>query len=141
MYYLDFFSLHRPTTKAERVQIRKELNRDEMMAYKLKLQRGKCFYCATEIDMASHLDHVIPVYYGGMNRKSNLVAACRDCNMTKMTGQIEITNPYTINDYLKLIEAKAKFDAKLRQGKAHMRYQPKRVQLYGVYHAKLFKHI
>lgn len=149
MYYLDTFGLHRPTTLAERRLARKTLNRDEVMEYKLKLQRNQCFYCCVPIDMASHLDHVVPVYYGGRNTLNNLVASCRDCNMEKGTGQIEITNPYTIKDYQKLIAAKAGYDAKCARLKLTntKRYhklrqnQPKRVGLYHVFRADRFREV
>ena len=144
MYYLDFFSRHTSTTKEQRRKVRQEMTqelRDEMMAYRLKLQRNICFYCADPVTMADHLDHVIPVYYGGYNSKANLVAACRPCNMTKSTGHIEITNEYTIKDYLKLQEAYARWQVKIRANPKKRRWPPKRVQLYGVYHAHLFKEV
>lgn len=146
MYYLDYFSLHKRTTATSRVIIRKSLERDKEMAYKLKLQRNSCFYCGVSVDMASHLDHVIPIYYGGGNESRNLVAACKDCNLTKMTSQIEITNEHTIRDYKKLVEAHKKWTRKVRErtktGKrTNSRWMPKRVRLYKVYRAYLFKEI
>lgn len=141
MYYLDFFALHKMTNKSDRIALRKTLDRDSAMERRLKVQHNQCFYCAAPITMADHLDHILPIYYGGQNNKANLVAACRDCNLTKSTGQIEITNQYTIQDYLKLIEAKRKWREKLRVKPWLRRHPPKRVQLYGVYHAKLFRHL
>lgn len=141
MYYLDLYSLYKRTTKEQRIGVRTKLNRNKMMEYKLKLQHNSCFYCGTEITMAGHLDHILPVYHGGSNKRSNLVASCRSCNLLKGTGVIEITNPYTIKDYLKLQEAKRKYMVKKRKGLASSRYIPKRVQLYSVYHAKHFKYI
>lgn len=122
MYYLDLYSLYKRTTKEQRIEVRTKLNRNKMMEYKLKLQHNSCFYC-------------------GSNKRSNLVASCRNCNLLKWTGIIEITNPYTIKDYLKLQEAKRKYLVKKRKGLANSRYIPKRVQLYTVYHAKYFKYI
>lgn len=149
MYYLDFHQLYAPTTTEQRREMRRRLigNRDEIMAKKLKHQHNSCFYCAEQIDMSSHLDHVIPIYYGGSSRLANLVAACKSCNMTKLTDQIEISNPYTINDYLKLQEAYAKWLSKRKKAKGWVaknkldRYQPKRVRLYHIYRADLFKSI
>lgn len=149
MYYLDLHGLYTHSEKSQRIVIRKSFAklRNEIMEARLKEQRNQCFYCCCEIDMSSHLDHLIPVYYGGTNRRSNLVASCKSCNMTKMTDQIEITNPYTINDYLKLIDAYKKWRKKLNKAVGYkaknrlMRYQPKRVRLYHVYRADLFKSI
>lgn len=86
--------------------MRRPLKRDELMAYKLGLQKNLCFFCGVPIDMAAHLDHLIPVFRGGSNNLCNLAAACRSCNLTKRTGQIESTNESTIKDYLRLIDAK-----------------------------------
>jgi 5-methylcytosine-specific restriction endonuclease McrA len=150
MYYLDTFSLHISTEREDRVLVRKTLGRALMMADRLRKQRGLCFYCTEAIDMSAHLDHVIPVYYGGQNKRVNLVAACRPCNLAKSTSQIEITNPYTINDYLKLQEAYEKYQSKVqdtirakdsRRLALLERYQPKRVRLYGIFRADLFKSV
>lgn len=148
MYYLDFSSLHKITTRAERVAIRKELAplRNEIMAKRLKQQHDSCFYCGDPITMFDHLDHMIPVYKGGTNRLSNLVAACKSCNMTKMADQIEITNEYTIRDYKRRIAAYKKWKQKIKnmpieRKKFYQRYQPKLVTMYGIYRADLFREI
>ena len=39
-----------------------------------------CQYCGGK---AEHVDHVVPRCYGGSNNKSNLVAACQECNQRK----------------------------------------------------------
>jgi 5-methylcytosine-specific restriction endonuclease McrA len=54
---------------------------------------GACVYCGrregslgpmeTKPDGFMHLDHVIPLTRGGADDESNLVAACRKCNMKK----------------------------------------------------------
>ncbi len=144
MYYLDMQRIYRNTRSVERAAIRKSMTtskRDIFMEKKLSNQCNQCFYCATPIDMTSHLDHIVPVYYGGSNRSSNLVACCRPCNMYKATGQIEITNPATILDYQMLIAAKQKWDEVLLKKPYLKRYQPKRVRLYHVYRADLFRDI
>jgi len=148
VYYLDFHGLYKSTTKEERIEVRKTLNRDVVMAQKLKNQHNLCFYCATEIDMSGHLDHLIPVRYGGTNRLRNLVAACRSCNMTKMTDQIEITNPYTIKDYLRkqYVHRKWRRDIKSSRGNDRRlrrlyKWPPKGAQMYTVFRADLFKEI
>lgn len=141
MYYLDFHSLYRHTWKEERIQVRKLLNRNEVMERRLKLQHDLCFYCAAPINMKDHLDHIIPIYYGGTNRPVNMVAACKDCNLYKNTHQLEITNQNTIDGYLRLIEARERWEKKVKAKPYLRRYQPKKVQLYTVYRADLFKNI
>lgn len=135
MYYLDLHKLYKPSTKTERIAVRKLLNRDETMAKMLKLQHYTCFYCMAPIGMDGHLDHLIPVYYGGTNRFSNLVASCRDCNMTKSVDQLEITNPYTIARYKKYIRENDKL-----KDKAY-RHKRKEYQLYRIYRADLFREV
>lgn len=49
-------------------------------AFVLSRDRGNCRYCGSP---AVHVDHIVPVRAGGSDDPSNLVAACRDCNMRK----------------------------------------------------------
>lgn len=142
MYYLDFTQLYKITNKEQRNQVRKTINRDKEMAYKLRLQRNMCFFCGCSITMAGHLDHLIPVYRGGSNISRNLVASCRSCNLTKGADIIEITNPWTIKDYQSRIAAKKKYDDKLKKKNvSSFKHVPKKVQLYSVYRADLFKRV
>lgn len=101
LYYINTFKNHKYTTKASRGKLRNSLERDKMMGVCLEDQRGKCFYCSVAIGMDAHLDHVLPIYYGGTNSIHNLVGACRDCNLLKSTAQIEITNKRTIRKFKK----------------------------------------
>jgi len=143
MYYLDFSKHNLVTKKENRQSVRSEMTqskRDEQMKYKLRLQHNTCFWCGCEINMSGHLDHIQPIYRGGINVSSNLVASCKECNLYKGIDQIEITNPYTIKDYLKLQASFNKWMNKPKEKRIHA-YQPKRVQLYGVYRADCFKYI
>lgn len=148
VYYLDFHKLYTQPKKADRVSVRLSLDRDKVMTTKLKNQHNACFYCCKDIDMTGHLDHLVPVRYGGTNLLRNLVASCRDCNMTKSTDQIEITNPYTILDYQRKIEAYKKWKRKLNSYKDtpekyafYKRHVPRKVQAYYIHRADLFKEI
>jgi hypothetical protein len=50
----------------------------------------QCVYCgATPVQSPLHVDHVIPVAEGGDNKPSNLVTACRDCNLGKSAVPLE----------------------------------------------------
>lgn len=46
-------------------------------------QRGRCWYCQTELGDDYHIDHRIPLSRGGSNDPSNLVLACPPCNLSK----------------------------------------------------------
>jgi hypothetical protein len=48
---------------------------------------GKCAYCQAEGQMS--IDHVTPVYLGGIHEKSNVVPACRACNADKHYKRVE----------------------------------------------------
>jgi len=53
---------------------------------------GICHYCKTALHPLRnfHVDHVHPVSAGGTNERSNLVAACRCCNLRKNAQSIDI---------------------------------------------------
>lgn len=46
-------------------------------------QRGKCWYCLTDISTGYHIEHRVPLSRGGTNNPSNLVLACPPCNLSK----------------------------------------------------------
>lgn len=141
MYYLNLHELYKPTIKKHRIEVRQTLNRNRSMQNALKKQKYMCFYCGLKIDMSAHLDHLVPVYYGGDNRLRNLVASCKSCNLTKSTDQIEITNEYTIKDYKNKIRNYIKWQNKLKKYPYLSKYKPKEVILYEMYHCELFKEL
>jgi 5-methylcytosine-specific restriction endonuclease McrA len=49
----------------------------------MKLQRGKCPACASDLCDGYHIDHVMPLALGGANDKSNLQLLCPPCNQSK----------------------------------------------------------
>lgn len=58
--------------------------RDGLRFRVLKRDRFRCRYCGahgSEVEL--HIDHVQPVSAGGTNHPSNLVTACRRCNLGK----------------------------------------------------------
>tara|TARA_R110000868_G_scaffold342963_1_gene603953 strand:- start:315 stop:1043 length:729 start_codon:yes stop_codon:yes gene_type:complete len=48
----------------------------------VKQQNNLCFWCKTELK-SMHIDHCLPLSKGGSNYKTNLVASCPSCNMSK----------------------------------------------------------
>lgn len=50
----------------------------------LKLQRGRCAYCAAKLSTDwLHVDHIEPLARGGADQRRNLQALCPPCNSTK----------------------------------------------------------
>lgn len=57
---------------------------DAIKAEIIKEQGGFCFYCPVKLRPAyTTLDHVLPASRGGKLERSNVVAACRNCNFEK----------------------------------------------------------
>lgn len=53
--------------------------------YILRRDGYRCVYCGAEPARCYlELDHVIPRSAGGLTHPSNLVTACRTCNLTKL---------------------------------------------------------
>jgi hypothetical protein len=48
-----------------------------------KLQKGKCACCGKSLDGGYHLDHIIPLYRGGLNIDGNMQLLTAICNMQK----------------------------------------------------------
>jgi hypothetical protein len=50
----------------------------------LKLQKGKCATCRTDLSAKPrHLDHIIPLAAGGENVDRNIQLLCQTCNLSK----------------------------------------------------------
>ena len=64
--------------------------------WKQKLADGICYYCGEKFSGEDlTMDHKIPVSRGGLSEKSNLVAACKECNNKK-----KYLMPYEWDEYL-----------------------------------------
>lgn len=81
-------------TEAERKRIKRAKKRAQRRAIAgklskglaiklLKLQKGKCVYCRTDLGESYEMDHVMPLARGGMNEDSNIQLLCRSCNASK----------------------------------------------------------
>jgi hypothetical protein len=72
--------------KRSRIGIPKRMRSDVLQA-----KGTRCFYCGVQCDVISgsgeksklHMDHVIPVCWGGTNSFDNLIPACGYCNKHK----------------------------------------------------------
>lgn len=53
------------------------------------IQGWRCVYCGGEMtQFNATIDHVVPRHRGGHERRDNLVACCRECNVAK--GQLTL---------------------------------------------------
>lgn len=48
-----------------------------------KAQRGKCGYCRIKLGKRYHVDHIIALFNGGSNNRTNLQILCGPCNNSK----------------------------------------------------------
>ena len=101
------FEKYRTTTKAERIKMRQEMEElmktecfQKWVEWAYRRQSKECFYCDNRIQLKKrksyHIEHRIPIYYGGTNDFSNLVLACPECNRAKGTQQLERRKAYLI---------------------------------------------
>jgi 5-methylcytosine-specific restriction endonuclease McrA len=75
-YDLDETDIRREKTKA------RDLRKTQW--WKRRLARGKCHYCGKQIPArALTMDHVVPISRGGRSTKTNVVPACKSCNVKK----------------------------------------------------------
>ncbi|MCI0469207.1 MAG: HNH endonuclease [Nitrospirae bacterium] len=52
--------------------------------WKRKRSEGKCYYCGMAVNPSElTMDHVVPLIRGGKSIRSNIVAACKECNTKK----------------------------------------------------------
>lgn len=62
------------------------------------LWSGPCAYCG--YDLPTQVDHVIPLSRGGTDDRSNLVPACKSCNMEKLNFTPEEYKTYRLEEGL-----------------------------------------
>jgi hypothetical protein len=55
-------------------------------------QQWKCNNCGNILDYSYEVDHIIPLYKGGSNETSNLVALCRNCHGKKTLNEMTYNN-------------------------------------------------
>jgi 5-methylcytosine-specific restriction endonuclease McrA len=55
----------------------------KLVEFLLQKQFGRCYWCNQKLNLARHIDHVIPITRGGTNDIENLVLSCPRCNWSK----------------------------------------------------------
>lgn len=69
---------HRRREKAAALKLR------QSPWWQKKLAEGRCYYCQNTFSpSALTMDHALPISKGGRSTRSNIVAACKDCNTSK----------------------------------------------------------
>lgn len=52
--------------------------------WKRKCSQGRCYYCNSKVNPKElTMDHIVPIIRGGKSTRSNIVAACKECNSRK----------------------------------------------------------
>lgn len=73
------------TTSARRRLAKGKYTTNQWLA-RFSFYGRRCAYCFADLTVKSpHRDHVVPVFFGGTNWASNLVPACKTCNLRKGT--------------------------------------------------------
>lgn len=58
--------------------------------------RPNCSYCNTPLTYkTATIDHIIPIYDGGTDKKSNLCLACKQCNRDKGHKRMRFSEVYS----------------------------------------------
>ena len=73
---------------ANPLHIKKEREKAKMLRktiwWKNKLTKGICYLCNQKFEKSQiTMEHLVPLARGGYSIKSNIVAACKNCNSTK----------------------------------------------------------
>lgn len=65
----------------------------------------RCVYCGRGgREVVLHVDHIVPVSKGGTNDINNLCTSCRECNIGKMTQDVEAKNDIKHKKHIALFD-------------------------------------
>ena len=78
----------------ERIQACIYTNKKEVKQQVFELHGEKCLCCGSEINIS--LDHVIPVFHGGISHVDNLQPLCKSCNSRKGTKTTDYRKPKSL---------------------------------------------
>jgi 5-methylcytosine-specific restriction endonuclease McrA len=85
--YAEFRRAMRATRRQQETAQPGDLSRSKQKV--LRAQATHCFYCAKELTARNRtIDHVIPLSRGGRHDTSNVVVACRSCNISKQDAML-----------------------------------------------------
>lgn len=71
-----------------------------------------CQYCGKKSpDVVLHVDHIKPVSKGGKNTITNLITACRDCNLGK--SNVELSDDAAVKKQMTHVQAMAERDEQI----------------------------
>jgi len=84
-----FYDIPQSTTPSTKSGSKKRCVNNTMKKVVASDQKWECGLCHNLLDASYEIDHIIPLYKGGINDRSNLMALCRNCHGMK-----------TINDRL-----------------------------------------
>jgi len=84
-----FYDIPRSTTPSTKSGSKKRCVNNTMKKVVASDQKWECGLCHNLLDASYEIDHIVPLYKGGINDRSNLMALCRNCHGMK-----------TINDRL-----------------------------------------
>lgn len=92
-----------PPTKKMRLlagTVRKKRNQigKRVIRAMLASQGSMCAYCACDLGSEFHIDHIVPVSFGGTNNVSNLCISCARCNLT--AGSFVFQDFYQKRDFI-----------------------------------------
>lgn len=69
---------------------------------------GRCAYCGCELELETfHVDHVLPIAFGGSDAIENLVPACVYCNTSKRALTLEEFRDHVLGVIAKRLQADA----------------------------------
>lgn len=60
---------------------RKRYVRMAVIRQLVELSENMCAYCLCQLNGDFHVEHVLPLAFGGTNNLSNLVLSCKRCNL------------------------------------------------------------
>lgn len=92
-------------TTTEDIKKEKQKARDIRKSgwWKRKCSKGRCYYCNSKVHPKElTMDHIVPLIRGGKSSRSNIVAACKECNNKK-----KYLLPIEWDEYLNSINLKS----------------------------------
>lgn len=90
-------SCFKPTVSTNRPTKRKRFKRNVSVRQKKEVayrQQYRCWFCKMLLLPSWQVDHFVPLWQGGSNASSNLVACCGNCHNEKTAIENDRRSPY-----------------------------------------------